>query len=207
MKQTIGSSLKLNEFDEDDLGSSKGELPFCVNSTVSNEIIIPIDEVVQEASYYRNVAHAVSSATGDDVVRYRINSPGGRLDGLIALLHATVGTQATVVAEIVGECHSAASILALHCDEIFVGPYASMLCHSVRYGYAGKCADVEAYVKHTTKTTEKLMRETYTGFLSEEEIDDLLKGRELYLDSAEIIERLKLREELFNQLEEDNSLD
>lgn len=203
MKQTIGSSLKLNEFDEDDLGSSKGELPFCVNSTVSNEIIIPIDEVVQEASYYRNVAHAVSSATGDDVVKYRINSPGGRLDGLIALLHATVGTQATVVAEIVGECHSAASILALHCDEIFVGPYASMLCHSVRYGYVGKSADVEAHVKHASKTTEKLMRETYIGFLSEEEIEDLLKGRELYLDSTEIIERLKDREGLFNSLEND----
>jgi len=203
MKQTIGSSLKLNEFDEDDLGSSKGELPFCVNSTVSNEIIIPIDEVVQEASYYRNVAHAVSSATGDDVVKYRINSPGGRLDGLIALLHATVGTQATVVAEIVGECHSAASILALHCDEILVGPYASMLCHSVRYGYVGKGADVEAHVKHASKTTEKLMRETYTGFLSEEEIEDLLKGRELYLDASEIIERLKAREEFFNRLEND----
>lgn len=203
MKQTIGSPLKLNEFDEDDLGSSKGELPFCVNSTVSNEIIIPIDEVVQEASYYRNVAHAVSSATGDDVVKYRINSPGGRLDGLIALLHATVGTQATVVAEIVGECHSAASILALHCDEILVGPYASMLCHSVRYGYVGKGADVEAHVKHASKTTEKLMRETYTGFLSEEEIEDLLKGRELYLDASEIIERLKAREEFFNRLEND----
>lgn len=203
MKQTIGSSLKLNVFDEDDLGSSKGELPFCVNSTVSNEIIIPIDEVVQEASYYRNVAHAVSSATGDDVVKYRINSPGGRLDGLIALLHATVGTQATVVAEIVGECHSAASILALHCDEILVGPYASMLCHSVRYGYVGKGADVEAHVKHASKTTEKLMRETYTGFLSEEEIEDLLKGRELYLDASEIIERLKAREEFFNRLEND----
>lgn len=203
MKQTIGSSLKLNEFDEDDIMLPIKELPYCVNSTVHNEIIIPIDEVVQEASYYRNAAHAISMATEGDVVRFKINSPGGRLDGLVALLHAVGGTSAAVVAEIVGECHSAASILALHCDEIFVGPYASMLCHSVRYGYVGKSADVEAHVKHASKTTEKLMRETYIGFLSEEEIEDLLKGRELYLDSTEIIERLKDREGLFNSLEND----
>ena len=195
--------MRANEFDEDSIIGTNKELPYCVNSVVTNEIIIPIDEVVQEASYYRNVAHAVSMAGEDDVVKYRFNSPGGLLDGMVALLHSTVSTSATTVAEIVGECHSAASILALHCDEIFVGPYASMLCHSVRYGYAGKSADVEAHVKHTSKTTEKLMRETYTGFLSEEEIEDLLKGRELYLDSDEIIERLNARQELFKALEND----
>lgn len=193
--------MRANEFEDEDISTSKGELAYCVKSTVTNEIIVPIDEVVQEASYYRAVSQAISQASGGDVVKFEINSTGGRFDGLVALLHSVVGTPATTVAEIVGECHSAASILALHCDEIFVGPYATMLCHSVRYGYVGKGADVEAYVNHTTKITEKLMRETYTGFLSEAEIIELLKGRELYLDSLEIIERLKVREELLSCLE------
>lgn len=191
--------MKLDE-DDDFISMKKTPLPVGVISKITNEYVIPIDEVVQEPSYYRDAAHMISMADEDDVVRYKINSTGGMLSGLISLLDANASTRSTTVAHIIGDCHSAASILALSCDEVIVGPYATMLCHTVRYGFAGKGADMEAHVQHVTSNTEELIRGTYFGFLSEEEIVDLLKGRELYLNSSQIVERLKTRQTILDSL-------
>lgn len=192
---------KQNNYSEDEELQSRETLAVCVTSTVINEYVVPIDEVVKDPYYYRDAAHMISNAAEDDIVRYKINSTGGRLDGLLSLLDANACTKAVTVAHIVGECHSAASILALNCQEIIVGPYAEMLVHSPRYGSVGKAADIEALVQHNKRVTEKLFRESYTGFLTEAEIIEIIGGKELYLDSEDIVERLKLREELLNQLE------
>ena len=100
------------------------------------------------------------------------------------------------IADITGECASAASILALNCDQCVVGKHAELLAHEVRYGIGGKSSDNLSHVQHIKKISDKLIWDTYEGFLTDDEIESVLNGKELFLDSDEIVERLNKRQAL-----------
>lgn len=168
-------------------------LPFARNSVVFNQIIVNIDEPVREPSYYRMVAHELSNLSEDDEVRINFNSPGGDAWGLITLLNAIKTTDATVIGVIEGECHSAASILALHCQNVIVLPYSTMMIHACSYGTKGKDSDIVAHVQHSTEWNKNLIESTYEGFLSAAEIKDVLSGREIWLNAEEMHQRFEAR--------------
>ena len=179
-----------DEDDEDDDCGGK-RLGYFVKSQVNEMIEIPIDEGVMSPAYYRNVTQRIRDSNEGDVVRYIINSPGGRLDGLMSLLSSMLKTEATTEAHIDGFCDSASSFLAMHCDNIYVSPYASMLVHHVTYGIGGKAADIHLHVTHFNTYSEQFFKDTYQYFLSEEEIQKCLDGYQLYLNAEQITERLQ----------------
>lgn len=154
-------------------------------------ITVPIDEGVREAVYYRQVAKAIAELGDQDQVEFEISSPGGYLDGLVSILTAMEKTNATTVAHINGECHSAASMLAMSCDVVYVSPYASMLVHFVNFGASGKGTDVLSKVLHVHETCVKLFKDTYRHFLTEDEIIDCINGNELWLTADDIKVRLE----------------
>ena len=162
-------------------------------------ISFSLDECITEPRYYRNVAEELMNLTEHDSVQIRICSTGGRADGMITLIEAINNTDATVTCAIIGECHSAASIIALHCDQIYVAPYASMMCHNISYGTVGKDADVLSMVTHTSQWSKKLIRNAYTGFLTEKEIVEMIDGKEFWFDSETIQQRLANREKYLNK--------
>lgn len=179
-----------DENDEDD-GCGGKRLGYFVKSQVNEMIEIPIDEGVMSPAYYRNVTQRIRDSNEGDVVRYIINSPGGRLDGLMSLLSSMLKTEATTEAHIDGFCDSASSFLAMHCDNIYVSPYASMLVHHVTYGIGGKAADIHLHVTHFNTYSEQFFKDTYQHFLTEEEIQKCLDGYQLYLNAEQITERLQ----------------
>ncbi len=110
-------------------------------------------------------------------------------------------------AEITGICHSAASMLALSCDNIFVSPYATMMVHYVSFGAIGQGAHVRDRVKHTLDFTEALFKDTYSGFLTDSEISEVIEGKELWMGAEEISNRLERLIEYRNKEEEDGEID
>jgi len=169
-------------------------------------LVVPIDTAFKSASYYRMVCNKIEELTENDVVEFQINSPGGDLTGLVALLHSIRTTEAQTVATIIGDCYSAASLLALSCDVVSVGSLANMLCHSASFHSGGKATDVRHHVNHLTDYAEGIFRECYEHFLSEEEIEDVLAGKELYLNFDEINQRLERKysilQEIHNSMQE-----
>lgn len=197
----VTNNPKANE-DEDEIEVSGPD--FCgyfKNSKVISKLVVPLDEPFKEARYYRMVVDAIRDLGEDDVVEFHINSPGGDLQGLVALLSAIENTEATTVAVLEGEVHSAGSMLAVSCDAVMVGSYANMLCHSVRYGVRGKAADIHAQVLHSNDYNETLMRKCYEYFLTTEETEELLKGKELWLNNEEIKERFQRKFDALNAIE------
>lgn len=180
--------------ESDDFVGGKNVLGYFMKQKVATQYTVTIDEAFTEPSYYRGVVSMLMGASEEDTVIFLINSPGGRLSGLLTLLEGVNMTEATTLAVLVGECSSAASMFALHCDQVFVSENATMLCHNVSYGTNGKGSDVLAHVNHVAKTSEKLLRSTYLNFLSEKEILELLNGQEIYLDSDEIKARLEQKQ-------------
>ena len=97
-------------------------------------LVIPIDTSFKDPYHYRMVVNKIDELGEDDTVEFWINSDGGDLSGLVALLTAIRTTKAQTLAVLKGSCHSAGSILALCCDSIEISPYTTMLCHSIRFG-------------------------------------------------------------------------
>lgn len=192
------------EDDEDFVGSDKHLGYYTIPSTAKC-LRIPIDEGVKNAYYYRQVAAAIADCGPNDQVEFEIASPGGLLEGLVALLTSLAKTEATSVAHINGECHSAASILALNCDVVMVSPFATMLVHFVQFGASGKSTDVRSQVDHIHSTSEALFRDTYKYFLTEEEMQLCINGLELWLSSEDIRKRLQRKFKLMKEDAENKS--
>lgn len=185
--------------EDDDEIFAQGTLPIAVDTRVQHTFTIPLDEPIGPPSYYRDVVKTIQDASEGDIVRIVINSPGGRMDGCSSILHALAATDATTVAELVGDAYSAASLIALSCDIVQVGENANMLCHSARWGFSGKSMDAVEHALHNKKITDQAMYRIYKHFLSEQEINEVIAGKELWLDADEICERLAQREELSQQ--------
>lgn len=199
--ETYKKNFKLSE-DSDEFEGNKENLGFFVQTQVARQYTVTIDEPFIQPSYYRGIISMLMNATEADSVIFLLNSPGGMYSGLVALIEAVKMTDATTMAVLIGECASAASIFALHCDTVFVSDNATMLCHNISYGTGGKGSDILSHVQHVSKTSEKLLRGTYEHFLSPKEIDELLNGREIYLDSEEIKERLEQKQRILEEAEQ-----
>lgn len=187
---------------EDDIIKTSKQLGYFVKTRTQCQYTVNIDEPFVDPSYYRAVVQMLMDANEDDTVIFLCNSPGGQLNGLQSLLEAIKMTEATTVAVLVGQVASAAGIFILHCDQVFVTDSASFLAHNISYGTGGKGSDILSHVQHVSKTSEKLLRKTYEHFLSKTEIDEMINGREIYLDSDEIKQRLEQKEKALEALEQ-----
>lgn len=203
LKNLPNNTSKLSEDDDGEFGElgGKNSLGFFIKSQQINQYTVTIDEPFISPSYYRGVVSMLMGAGEADTVIFLVNSPGGQLNGLLTLIEGLKMTDATTMAVLVGECASAASMFALHCDHVFVSDNATMLCHNISYGTGGKGSDILSHVQHVSKTSEKLLRKTYEHFLTDTEINEMINGREIYLDSDEIKARLEIKEKALEALE------
>jgi len=200
-------NTKLNN-DNDDLLSSE-ELGYFCKVIPTTILTVPIDEEIRESRYYRQIVSGISELDEGDEIHFKISSPGGMLSGLETILSALRRSPATSIAFIDSQCHSAASILALNCDGVVVSDYCTMLVHFVSFGTAGPSNHVLKHAEHVRKTSEKLFRETYEHFLTEEEIDRCITDDyQLWLDAEEINDRLVMKASFLEELaEEDDELE
>lgn len=196
-----------NKSDEDEEDVPlENHLGYSERSRVSTQVKVYLDEFIESPKYYRGVFDKVISLGEEDQVVYFVSSKGGRMDGLITLIEANRQCNAEVLCVIIGECHSAASMFALTCENISVSPSATMMVHYVSFGTGGKGSDVRANVNHTLQFTEDYFRDIYEGFLTNEEIDICINtGKELWMQSNEIISRLELRQKYLLELEKEES--
>lgn len=197
-----------NQFEEENQLQINKQLEFYTEQISNIAMTVHIDEEIKEPSYYRQVVQGINSLSEGDQITFNISSPGGRLDGLEVVLSAIDNTEAVTIANIAGQCHSAASILALNCNMIYVSPHASMLVHFISFGSAGASNHVLKQAEHTKKVSEKLFRNTYKYFLTEEEINKCIEDDyQLWLDAEQILERLTFRQEKYQEENSEESLE
>lgn len=188
-------SRKRNEDEEDGFHNREPFLSW-TEEPLGTRCEFPIDEVFTTPQYYRHAAKRISTCGPNDIVQFNICSPGGRFDGLSLILSAISDTPANTIAHIQGECHSAASMLALSCNNVIVSPYASMLVHYISYGAVGKGSDIYQKVHFTQRNSIDVFKEIYKGFLTEDEMEMCILGHEYWFDADDICLRLESRDEL-----------
>jgi ATP-dependent Clp protease, protease subunit len=152
-----------------------------------------IDSEVTEPSDYRELIATLFNAGDGDTMAIYINSPGGHLDSALAIIEGLKNTQCHVTGVIIGSCHSAASLISMYCHEVAVMDNAYSMIHTASFGSSGNTNNVKSHTEFTVKMVEKLLNETYEGFLSKDELSKVKQGVELWFDAEEIRGRMKSR--------------
>lgn len=156
---------------------------------------VTIDDDFSEVSQFAQLVSVLDDAKAGDVVQIRLSTVGGALHAIVPLINAMQNTDAHVHIHVESDCASAGTILMMIADSVFINEYANIMLHTCQYSYGGHAGNMDAYVKYTTEKVEKLMREVYEDFLTEDEIDRMLDGKEIWLDAEECHLRFDIREE------------
>lgn len=195
---------KMNDEGVFDLLQPCEQLNYSLSSIVHNKYEFNLDEEIKEPSYYRNLIEVLNNATEQDLVVLNINSGGGHLDSAISIIDALRNTRANTLAWISGSAYSAAGIIALSCQNLEVGEFASLMCHNSQYGLGGYTTDIKDRAVFEHKMISKIMHSVYKHFLSNQEIESVLANKTIWMDADEIIERFtNMQEVLQKEFEEE----
>lgn len=157
---------------------------------IATEYIIRLDRELTEPSHFQEEIATIEAAGESDLISIKINSVGGQINTALAIINAMNKSPAFTRCEVVGEACSAATMIFLNGDEKIINPLSSFMIHTASYGYGGKENNVRQYVEHQTKAVEDLLHKIYKGFLTDEEIQSVIDGKDFWFSADEVEKRL-----------------
>lgn len=163
-----------------------------IKQQTSTHYTVPFTGPIGEIHEYRELIGILALANELDEIYIQLSSPGGNLDTCDYLCRRMDECDAKITVEIGMTCASAASAIALHADSWVIYDSSTMMIHSCSYtpGY-GKETDIWRTAQFTKQVNEGWIKRTYTGFLFEDEITDILEhGKDLYLHADDLRDRL-----------------
>ncbi len=165
----------------------------------SKKYNIFLDSDIGEPSDYRDFLTILFNSSNVDEIHIYINCFGGNLDTTLSLVEGIKSSPAKVTAILMGPCHSAASIIALNCDEIVILDNAYAMIHTASMGYSGNVGNIKSHTDFAVNQIEKLITSTYEGFLTPEELDKVKSGSELWFNAKELRKRIKNKYKLLKK--------
>lgn len=144
---------------------------------------------IENASNYAEWFEIIRSAGPDDVICMNINSMGGSYHTALQFRRVMMESMATISCSIEGECHSAASIIYLSGDQFSVSEGSSMLIHDYSSIVGGKGSEMIRQIQHEKISIDAFLKDVYDKFLTDQEIQNVVSGQDMWLDDDLIIER------------------
>ncbi len=156
----------------------------------SKHISFYISDSIGAPSEYVDMIHRIKTANPQDVIYIHLNTPGGYLDTGVQIINAIRGSQAHIVTVLESAAKSLGALIFLAGDEYQVFDDCMLMFHTYSSGMFGKGNEQQAELIATTKWFNKLMKKMCHPFLTHEEIDRMIRGEDLWLDTDEIRKRL-----------------
>jgi ATP-dependent protease ClpP protease subunit len=127
-------------------------------------------------------------------ITIHINSPGGNLNSCLSIVNAIGASDAEITTVVDGEAASAAAMIWLSGHyKVIASPHTVVMLHGASCGFKqSKTSDIVTSSLSTNTIVESLLDDLATGFLTEDERDDIRKGVDIYITGSEIIERLNI---------------
>lgn len=154
---------------------------------------------IKRADEYIDWFDIIRNAGKNDVVNIHINSYGGDLFTAIQMIRVLGECEGTVVCSVEGACMSAATMVFLCADGFEVSGHSMFMFHNYSGGTIGKGGEMYDNIVHERKWSEKLLREIYNNFLTEDEIVSVLNNKDIWMDGDEVIKRLESMKEKVNE--------
>lgn len=158
---------------------------------------IEIDTQIDEVSQFSTAIQVLGLAKEDDEVEIHLQCNGGNVDACGAFLHAMYKCQANIHIVASGGCHSAATHILLLGDSFELADNFNSLIHN---GSAGAYGNINEYHAKSDFDKEFLMQHywnIYEGFLSREEFEDMMDGKNIWVGAQEWVDRHMQRTEYF----------
>lgn len=166
----------------------------CVESEEGPRIYnIYIFNAIENTEQFIPALGALQVAGEDDYVMVHISTPGGDVDATDTFLQALSFCKAPVVFFASGGVHSAGTLILMHAKDVIISEGFNALIHNGSIGHGGKFSDWRAATEYYSAHMESLFRKAYKGFLTEEEISQLVQGKDFWFDAKEFEKRLKNR--------------
>lgn len=143
---------------------------------------------VYEVNEYNELCHTLEHTTAKEV-KLVLNNGGGLLDSMLTIRNSIAKSKAKITAVLSGTVASSATMIALACDELEIAPGTSWLTHYYSGGLVGKGNEIEAKYEFEKVQIPKLFKEIHKGFLTNEEIAEVIKGNDMWMNSEEILKR------------------
>lgn len=167
-------------------------VPVVVNEE-EKQIDIHLTGAIEEPFLYNEMCHHLKNASSDYTVNLYINTPGGIIDSAFMIAEAIKRSKAKVVGHLSGTVASAGTIITMVCDEVDITPHLSFMIHNYSGGMAGKGHEMKARQKFTDEHLNEAFKDFYHGFLSDEEMDKVIEGTDMWMGSDEVVERWNTR--------------
>ena len=148
---------------------------------------------IEEPSEYEEFFGEVRHLTDNDVVKIYINSVGGDMFTSMQFVRVLRSTSATVIGVIEGACMSGATMIFLACDTYEVAPHCSFMIHNYSGGSVGKGGEMSLQLEFERKWSIHFYESTYEHFLCNDEIKSVLDGKDIWLTSEQVVDRLNRR--------------
>jgi ATP-dependent protease ClpP protease subunit len=154
---------------------------------------------ISDASQFSDAISVLNMVDEDSDVVINLSTNGGSLAAADSLIHALRKTKANVHFVASGICHSAGSLLLLEAHSFELSEGFSSLIHCGSLGNIGAFNQYKSQAAFDVMYMERTMRNAYRHFLTEEEIENVLKGQDLWLDAEQWMVRSEARNECYKQ--------
>lgn len=153
-------------------------------------------------SQFSNIISALGIMEENDEFILNLQSGGGDIDVTDSLIHAMRKCVGHIHVVATGNCSSAATFILLEADsfELSEGFNGTLHCGSV--GSGGTYSEYRQQTNFYNKFMEKTLRGYYTGFLTTDELDSMLDGKDILVDAEEFAERYQKRNKYLESLVE-----
>lgn len=140
---------------------------------------------------YIDFLREVENAKSTDIIRIHINCHGG--DGDIAwhIVDKLRESRAHKDIYIEGVCASAATLIMLAGNSWHIQPHSYVMIHAWHGWMMGKWNEQVAMFEYHKKIVEQQFRDHYSNFMTNEEIEACLQGKDFYFDYTETMTRLQ----------------
>jgi ATP-dependent protease ClpP protease subunit len=179
---------------------NKEEIRICFehNNPGKTFHIYLLDEI-QFPKEYINIIHTIKTASPHDIIYMYLNTPGGYLDTGVQLISAMRASQAHVITVLEGTVASLGALLFLCGDEFIVNPHILLMIHNHSGGQWGKGHEYLAKAEATAKWFETIARDVYRDFLTEDELKEMLDGKDFWLQTEDVKKRLERKIKAVNK--------
>jgi ATP-dependent protease ClpP protease subunit len=165
------------------------------NSFMNTEYNLYLHGAIGEADEMMEHYSVYHSAGPQDLIRLWLVSPGGDLATGSEYAAHMEECKAPIIGIVGMGTASMATALAMKCDDLEISDMSTFLVHGFSYGTGGTESSVYNQAVFNKKLNERWVRNTYTGFLTEQEIVDTLRGVDILIDSEDLQKRWDLFKE------------
>jgi len=139
---------------------------------------------------YIKMIHTIAVAPENDVIYIHLNTEGGDLATGIQLINAIKSSPAHVICSLDGDAFSLGSLIFLAGDEFIIHNHSRMMIHNFTGGTYGKGNEQVSRLESDIKWFKDLSADYYIPFVTDTELDNILKGSDLWLQAPDIRKRL-----------------